>query len=99
MRLIDVLKTAGRDRVRIHEKPGCRTPFGFEPFLKQTVFVIQHGVETMTADITVSRAIDCVAHRHVISGYGLGDRTRSAADPEAPAPYLLAGADSRGGAV
>src|SRR5262245_19232638 len=38
-------------------------------------------------------SVDCVAHFHVVSRNALGNRARSASDPEKPAHHFLPGAD------
>src|SRR5208283_1471135 len=56
----------------------------FESFLRQIELVCQHRLEALTADVTFCRTVNGVAHRHVVSGNGLGYRTSSAADVEEP---------------
>ena len=53
----------------------------------------------MTADVAVGRAINGIAHRHVVSGDGFRNRAGGAADAEEPAGDLLASADFGEGAV
>ena len=52
-------------------------------------FSSKYGAEALAADVAVGRAIDRIAHRHVVGRDGLGDRARGPAHAEKPAHHLL----------
>src|SRR5436190_3823494 len=95
VRFAALFKTARHNCVCKDEEGFLRPKFCIEPFDKKIVFVVEHCVETNTADITVRRSVDCVAECHVVGRHGLGDGTGSSADAEKPARYFLAGANLR----
>src|SRR6185436_2100827 len=53
------------------------------------IFMIEHAVEALAGDITFRGAIDGIADGHVVSGDGLGDGARRAANAEKPAGDFL----------
>jgi len=62
-------------------------------------FVVEHRLEPVARNVSVNVPVDGVAYFHVVSRHALGDRPRSAADPEKPAHHFLARADLGKGAV
>ena len=91
--------TPGSHRVRENEKL-CRAPArGFEPFQEQRVFVLEHRLQPLPADVTFARTINRVAHGHVVGRNRFGDGAGRAADAEKPARDLLPRADLGEGAV
>ena len=93
-----------RNTVRSHgigknKKSGLVPALFIEPLEKQTIFVIQHGLQALAADVTIGRAVNGVAHPHVVGGNGLGDCAGRAARVEETARDLLARPDFGKGAV
>src|SRR5436853_130531 len=60
---------------------------------------VEHRLEARPADIVTGRAVQRVAHRHVVRRDRLRDGACRAADAEEPAGDLLPGADLCEGAV
>ena len=89
----------GGDGIGKGEKGAAVAPGGIEALEEQVEFQIQHGTEPAAADVACRRAVDGVAHGHVIGGDGFGHRAGSFADVEEPAGHLLAGADFGKGSV
>src|SRR4029434_5249912 len=54
---------------------------------------VEHRLQPVARNVPVSVSIDGVAHLHVVSRHTLGNRARSASDPETPAHHFLPGAD------
>ena len=52
----------------------------------------EHGLESLPAHVALGRAIERVAHRHVVRRDRLRDRARGAADLKEPARHFLAAA-------
>ena len=86
-------ETARRHGVGENEKIGFVAARRVEPLQQQIELVLQHGLQTLAADVAFGGAVNRVAHRHVVGGDGLGHRARGAADVEKPAGDLLARAD------
>src|SRR5437868_2889605 len=93
MRFAMLLKTSCRHRIGKHEEGTLMTELLVQPLDQQTVFVIEHCLQTLAADVTIGRPINRVAKCHVISGHCLRDCPRSAADVEEASGYFLTGAN------
>ena len=89
----------GGDRVGEHEEPRVLAALGGEPFVHQVVFIAEHGLDALAADIAAGGAVDRVGDGHVIGRDALGDRAGRAPDPKKPARHLLARPDLGEGAV
>src|SRR5215470_6269652 len=98
-RFAAVFETPRRDGVSKHEKCFFSPEFLVEALNQKIVLVIQHRLETDTADVALRRSINCVTEGHVISGHGLGDRARRATDAKKSASDFLPGADLGEGPV
>ena len=85
--------TPGSHRVCENEKLRRAPARGFEPFQEQRVFVLQHRLQPLPADVALARAINRVAHSHVVGRNRFGDGAGGAADAEKPARDLLPRAD------
>src|SRR5436190_16355832 len=55
--------------------------------------MIEHGDDPLAADITLTRAINGIAGRHIVRAHRLRNGPGCAADPKKPASDLLSGAD------
>ena len=93
MRLAMLLKASGCYRVGKHEERTLMTELLVQPLDQQTVFTVEHCLQTLAADVTIGRAINRVAKCHVVSRHRFRDCPRRAADVEESARYFLAGAD------
>src|SRR5262249_20495702 len=87
------------DRVCEREERSALAAFLAKPLDVEIKFAIEHRLEPVARNIPVDVPVNCVAHFHVVSRDALGDRARSAADPEKPAHHFLARADLRKRAV
>ena len=67
--------------------------FLVQAFDQQTVLVIEHGLEALSADIAVGWSVNRVAKRHVVGRHRFRDGPGRAADMEKAARHLLASAD------
>ncbi len=65
----------------------------------QLLLVVEHRLQTLATHVARARAVDGVAHLHVVGGDALGDRAGSTADAEEPAHHFLPRADLGEGAV
>src|SRR5262245_22865936 len=99
MRFAALFKAARRNRVGEDKECFLGPEFSVESLDQKIIFVIQHFLETNTADVTVPRSITRIAERHVVGGHGLGDRAGCSADPKESACYLLAGANFSEGPI
>src|SRR6266404_1178923 len=93
MRLAMLLKASCRYRVGKYEEGTLMTELLVQPLDQQTVFTVEHCLQTLAADVTIGRAINRVAKRHVVSRHRFRDCPRCAADVEESPCYFLAGAD------
>ena len=75
------------------------TAFGGEPLQQQGIFMIEHRLETLPANVAFAGAVNGVADVHVVSGYGLRDGAGGRAHFEEPTGHFLAGADLGKGPV
>src|ERR1051325_9075087 len=73
---IAMMVALGGNGIGEHEKGGGRASFVFESFKQQTVLVIEHREQTLTADVALALSINGVAYRHVISGNGIGEHEK-----------------------
>ena len=89
----------GGDSVGEDEEPRGLAALGGEAFVHQAVFVVEHGLDALAADVAAGGAVDGVGDGHVVGRDALGDRAGRAADPEKPARHFLARADLGEGAV
>ena len=94
MRFVALFETARRDRVGENKKRFLGAEFSVEPFDEEIVFVIEHCLETHTADIAVRRSINGIAECHVVGRHRFRDRAGCAAYPKESARDLLASAIS-----
>ena len=83
----------GGDGVGEDEEPGVLAALGGEAFVHQVVFVAEHRLDALAADIAAGGAVDRVRDGHVVGRDALGDRAGRAPDPEKPASHLLPRAD------
>src|SRR5215510_8397497 len=86
-------EAARGDRVRENEKCAFVSTRFVEPLKQKVELILQHRLKTLAADVTLSRAVDCVAYGHVIGRDRFRHRTSGAARSEKPARDFLAGAD------
>ncbi len=73
--------------------------FSGQALQQQAVFVIEHRLQALAADIAIGVAVNGVADDHVVGRNGFGDGAGRAADAEEPAGHFLSGADFGEGAV
>src|SRR4029077_5379045 len=99
MRFIALFETARCNRVGENKECLLSAEFSIQAFNEKIIFVVEHCLETNTADVAVSRSINRVAECHVVGGHGLGDRAGCAADAEESARYFLAGANFSEGPI
>jgi hypothetical protein len=81
------------DGVGENKKRAFVTARFVEPLEQQVEFMIQHGLQTLAADVTVGRAVNRVADGHVVGGNGFRNRAGRLADVEEPARDFLTRAD------
>src|SRR5438045_9781079 len=93
MLLAMLLKASCRYRVGKYEERTLMTELLVQPLDQQTVFTVEHCLQTRAADVTIGRAINRVAKRHVVSRHRFRDCPRCAADVEESPCYFLTGAD------
>ena|SRR5437667_4003975 len=86
-------EAARGDCVRESEKYAFVSTRFVESLKKQIELVLQHRLKALTTDVTLTRAVNCIANGHVVSGNGLRHRTCGASRSEKPTRDLLAGAD------
>ena len=94
-----LFEAAGRDRIGEDKKSALASQFLVQSLDEQSIFVIEHRLETIAADVTIGRAVDRIAESHVVGRHRLRHRARRAADMEKAPGHFLAGADLREGAV
>ena len=99
VRFVMLLETARRDRVGENEKRALVAHLLVQSLEQQTVFMIEHRLQTFAADVTTGRPINRVAERHVVGRHRFRDCSRGAADMEKTPRHFLAGADLGKGAV
>ncbi|MEY2544530.1 MAG: hypothetical protein QOE81_1991, partial [Verrucomicrobiota bacterium] len=93
VRFVVLLETARRYGVGKDEECPDASELFVEPLDEQAVFMIEHGLEPVAADITLGRSIDRIAKCHVVGRHRLGDRSGCAADMEKSARHFLARAN------
>src|SRR5206468_2645430 len=93
------VKAACCDGIRKCEETPRPAAVPFEPLKQLSELLLQHGLETLPADVSFGGTVEPIADSHVVCGNRLGHRTRRAADGEEPARNLLPAADLRKGAV
>src|ERR1044071_1348442 len=81
------------DSVCEYKKAGFGTALIAQAFEEQIVFIGEHGVKPLAADIAICRPINSVANSHVIGRDGFGNRSGSATGAKEPAGNFLAGAN------
>ena len=91
--LVGALVIARRDGVGEDEEGGGVAARGAQPFEIEAVLVVEHALQAFARDVALAAAVDGVADRHVVSGYGFGNGAGRRADLEKPARDLLSGAD------
>src|SRR5438270_9236225 len=93
VRLVVLFETARRHRIRKNKKRPDAAEFFVQPLDEQTVFVVEHRLETVADHITLRGSVNRVAKWHVVRGHRLGDRARRAADVEKSPRHFLARTD------
>ena len=88
-----------RDCIGEHKKSGLGAALFIQSLQQQIIFIIEHGAQTLAADIAIGRPVNGVADSHVVSGDCLGHRAGRAAGPEKPPRDLLPGSDLRKSAI
>src|SRR5438552_9585095 len=68
-------EAARGDCVRESEKYAFVSTRFVESLKKQIELVLQHRLKALTTDVTLTRAVNCIANGHVVSGNGLRNRT------------------------
>jgi len=91
--LVDAAIAPRRHCIGESEERCTFAAFLTQPLHVEIKFAVEHRLEPAARNISVSVPVDGVADLHVISRHALGDRPRSAADPEKPAHHFLACAD------
>src|SRR6266550_4416000 len=99
MRFITLFETARRDGIGEDKERFLSPEFSIQSFDQEIKFMIQHCLEPHTANIAVSRSVNCVAESHVIGRHGLGDCAGCAAHAKESARYLLSRANFSEGAI
>jgi hypothetical protein len=99
VRFVVLLETSRRNRVGKNEKCALVAEFVPEPLEQEIVFVVEHGGESLAADVTIGWTVDRVAKGHVVGGHRLRDRPGRAANVEKSPRDFLSGADLRERAV
>src|SRR5437868_12238354 len=92
MGLAMLFKAACDDSVGKHEKRALMTELLVQPLDQQMVFVVEHRLQTLAADVTAGRPVNRIAKRHVVSRHRLGDRSRCTSHVEESSCYFLTGA-------
>src|SRR4051812_9876015 len=91
--LLPVFITARGYCIREDKEFGCVPSFRAEPFPLQLVFIIEHHLEPLPADVALAGAVNRVAHDHVISRHRFGNGPGRAAHAKKPARHFLSRAD------
>ena len=86
-------KTARRHRVREGKEGRLRAALRAESLEVQALLVVEHGLETLAANIAPATAVDRVADLHVVGRDAFGDRAGGAARKKEPAHDFLARTD------
>jgi|GEM_PF-3765342 len=63
------------------------------------MLIVQHGLQSLAANVAQSATINRIADFHVVGRDALGDRARAAAHSKKPADYLLSRTDLGKGSV
>ena len=99
VRFVMLLETARRHRIGENKKGAYAAELLVQSLDQQLVFVVEHGLETITAHVAVGRSVDRVAERHVVGRHRFRHGSRRAAHVEKTPRHFLAGADFGEGAV
>src|SRR5947199_3341296 len=89
MRFITLFETARSDGVAEDKECFLCAEFSIQSFDQKIVLVVEHRLETDTADVAVGRSVNGVAKCHVIGRHRLGDCAGCAAHAKESARYLL----------
>src|SRR5438874_11507627 len=99
MRFITFFETARRDGIREDKERFLGPEFSIQPSDQKFVLVVEHRLETDTADVAVGQSVNGVAKCHVIGRHCLGDGAGCAAHAKESARYLLSRANFSKSAV
>src|SRR3954454_10428688 len=94
-----LLETPCCDSVGKHKESSFIAHFLIEPFDQQFVLVIQHGVESGSADVAIARTVNGVAELHVVSRHGFRDRIGGSSHLKKATRHFLPRADLRKSSV
>ncbi len=82
-----------RDGIGEREKGGGIAAASGEAFDVQILLVVEHVLESLTADVARSFAVDGITDLHVVGGNAFCDGASRTTDAEKPAGDFLPGAD------
>src|SRR2546423_1500959 len=99
VRFVVLFETARRYSIGENEKCPDAAEFFVQPLNEKAVLVVEHRLKTVAAHVTLRRAVNRVAERHVVGGHRLGDRASRAAHMKKTPRYFLSRADLRERAV
>ena len=95
MRFVVLLETARRHRVGKNKKRALASELRVQPLDQERVFVIEHRLQTLAADVAIGRSVNRIAESHVVGRHGFRDRSRRAADVKKSPRHFLPRADLR----
>src|SRR4051812_21906850 len=93
VRFVVLLETARRHRIGKNKKCPDAAELFVEPLDQKAVLVVEHRLQPVAADVALSRSVDRVAKRHVVSGHRFGDGAGRAAHVKKSPCYFLPSAN------